>query len=177
MTGFVVDLHVTGTVAPADAGHAVHWRLGPVATKPPTWLPAPPSPPTPTTESETTMQLTADQQVTLTVSGTDRYGNPTTITGDGVWLSSDESIIQVEGDDDSAVAVAVGPTGTASVTYTNDVNGDGTGDFIGSLAIDVVGGVMTEIVVEPGTPEAKVAVDNTLPGEPPVVDNTLPPEA
>jgi len=109
------------------------------------------------------MQLTADQQVTLSVSAVDRYGNPTDITGDSVWRSSDESIVQVEADDDDisiAVARAVGPIGTASVTFTNDLNQDGTGDFIGSLAIDVVGGEMSEIVIVPGEVEDKPVVEH-----------------
>jgi len=43
------------------------------------------------------------------------------------------------------------------VKVTNDVNNDGTGDYIGSLAVDVVAGVMTEIAVVAGTPEDKPA--------------------
>jgi hypothetical protein len=171
MNGWVLDLHLTGTITPPSTKPDVtlRWHIGPVATKPVGWTPAPPSllrhPPT---KSETTMQLTADQQVTLTVSGTDAYGNPTNISGDGTWLSSDEAIIQVTGDDDSAVATAVGPIGTASVTYTNDVDQDGSGDFIGSLAIDVVGGAMTAIVLTPSEPVGKdVVPDNTLPDEQP----------
>jgi hypothetical protein len=104
------------------------------------------------------VQLTADQQVDLFISGEDAYGNPVEITGDTVWKSSDEAIIAVTSSaPDSATAVAVGPAGTASVTVTNDVNQDGTGDFIGSLAIDVVAGDMAEIVIQAGTPEDKPA--------------------
>jgi hypothetical protein len=170
MNGWVLDLRLTGTITPPSTeppGVTLRWHIGPVITKPVGWIPADPSTPTPQADSEFTMQLTADQQVTLTVSGTDAYGNPTNISGDGTWLSSDEAIIQVTGDDDSAVATAVGPIGTASVTYTNDVDQDGSGDFIGSLAIDVVGGEMTAIVLTPSEPVGKdVAPDNTLPTEP-----------
>jgi hypothetical protein len=107
------------------------------------------------------MQLTADQQVALSISGEDRYGNPVDITGDTVWLSSDEEIIGVEVIDTShAVAVAIGPTGTASVTVTNDADRDGTGDFMGSIAIDVVAGDIAEIEVAAGTPEDKHTVEH-----------------
>lgn len=102
---------------------------------------------------EMTVQLTADQQVALSISGEDRYDNPVNISGDVAWFSSDESIIVVTVDaDDSSkcVAAAVGPVGTASVTVTNDVDQDGSGDFQGSLAIDVVAGSIAEVVIVEG---------------------------
>jgi hypothetical protein len=102
--------------------------------------------------------------VQLSVSGTDKYGNPVDITGNAVWQSSDMSIIEVKQDKSAnpttCYAIAAGPTGTASVTYTNDQNNDGSGDFIGSIAIDVVAGQMAEIVIQEGTPEPK---DDSLP--------------
>jgi hypothetical protein len=109
------------------------------------------------------LQLTADQMVQLQVSGTDKYGNPVEITGDSVWKSSDESIITVAIPPDDAGgpnatfanAIAVGPVGTASVTFTNDVNSDGSGDYIGSIAIDVVAGEMAEIEITAGQPVPK----------------------
>jgi hypothetical protein len=105
-----------------------------------------------------TMQLTADQQVDLSISGEDAYGNAVPITGDVQWLSSDESIITIDQHDDThATAVAVGPVGTASVTVTNDADRDGTGDFMGSLAIDVVAGDITEISIDAGEPVDKPA--------------------
>jgi hypothetical protein len=102
------------------------------------------------------MQLTADQQVDLSISGQDNYGNPVNITGNTSWTSSDTSIVSVTMTDSShATAAAVGPVGSAAVTVTNDVDQDGTGDFIGSLAIDVVAGNMTEIAITAGTPTTK----------------------
>lgn len=102
------------------------------------------------------MQLTADQQVDLSISGEDAYGNPVTITGNTAWSSSDQTIVSVTMTDSShATASAVGPVGSASVTVTNDVDQDGTGDYIGSLAIDVVAGTMADIVITAGTPTAK----------------------
>src|SRR4249920_3097545 len=89
-----------------------HWRIGPVTTRNPhhhrffeqqsVTIPFQPS--------EVTMQLTADQQVELSISGEDRYGNQVDLSGDVVWLSSDESIVQVTNQSStSATAVAAGP--------------------------------------------------------------------
>jgi len=97
------------------------------------------------------VQLTSDQQTKLNLSGQDFYGNEVEITGRTVWSSSDPTIVQLvqsAADDTMVIAQAVGPTGSAAVTATNDVIHDGTGDFIGSIAIDVVAGVMTDIVIE-----------------------------
>jgi len=102
------------------------------------------------------VQLTADQQVELSISGQDNYGNPVEITGNTQWKSSDEAIVTVTVHDTShATAIAVGPVGSAAVTVSNDVNNDGTGDYIGSLAVDVVAGVMKDIAVTAGTPTNK----------------------
>lgn len=104
------------------------------------------------------MQLTADQQVDLSISGQDSYGNPVNISGDTQWTSSDESVVSLTMHDPShATAVAVGPVGSAVVAVTNDVNQDGTGDYFGSIAVDVVAGNMTEISVQAGTPTNKPA--------------------
>jgi hypothetical protein len=106
------------------------------------------------------MQLTADQQVALSITGEDAYDNVVPITGDIAWLSSDETIITVavdSADNQKAIATAVGPTGTASVTVTNDQDRDGTGDFMGSLAIDVVVGEIAEIVINADEPTDKPA--------------------
>jgi hypothetical protein len=131
-----------------------HWRLGPVRAK--TYTPFPSKFTSQFTPSEVTMQLTADQQVELSISGEDRYGNQVDLSGDVVWLSSDESIIQVTNESNTtATAVAVGPIGTASVTVSNDVDQDGTGDFQGSIAIDVVAGDIAEITISAGEPTDK----------------------
>lgn len=130
------------------------WRIGPVRAK--THQPKPGPPGTPASNEEITVQLTADQQVTLTISGQDAYGNQVDISGDVVWSSSDESIVSVTQEaNDQATAVAVGPIGTAAVTVSNDVNADGGGDFQGSVAIDVVAGDMAEIAISAGEPTAK----------------------
>jgi hypothetical protein len=131
------------------------WRIGPVTEKQHQPDPGPPGSSS-TGKEEITVQLTADQQVELSISGEDNYGNPVTIAGDTQWTSSDESVVTVTADDPShATAVAVGPVGSVAVTVTNDVNQDGTGDYFGSIALDVVAGRMTEIAVTAGEPTDK----------------------
>ena len=158
-TGFVdtapwgYDRWVHEEVVPKPPPRRLVWRLA-VRTK--TTQPAPGSPGTPAIGNEDiTVQLTADQQVNLTVGAQDAYGNEVDITGaDVTWASSDESIISLNvdtTDETRATAVAVGPTGTASVT----VSGGAEQQYQGSLAIDVVAGDVTEIVVEADTPVDK----------------------
>jgi len=155
----------TEVVPRADPNAVVlHWHIV-IGYKPASFVPSTEYPPSSVPEeSEITLQLTADQMVQLSVSGTDKYGNPVEVTGNAVWQSSDMSIIEVRQDKSAnpqtCYAIAAGPTGTASVTYTNDANNDGSGDFIGSIAIDVVAGQMAEIVIQEGTPEPK---DDSLP--------------
>jgi hypothetical protein len=128
--------------------------------------------------------------VSLAVSGTDKYGNPTDISGAGVWQSSDPAIIVVRqnksANPQECLAIAVGPVGAASVVYTNDANWDGSGDFIGSISFEVTGGQMSEITITAGEPESKPG--GGQPEPPPVEgggetpdsgahpDNTLPNE-
>ena len=151
------DVWTHTEVVPKPSPISIHWRIGLVTAKNPHqhFLGTSTHP---FIESEITVQLTADQQVTLSVSAQDRYGNPVNISGDTTWLSSDESIVQVNfeaSNPHTATAVAVGPAGTASVTCTNDANRDGTGDFMGSLAIDVVAGEIAEIEIAAGEAEDK----------------------
>ena len=152
-----VTTEVTPKPAPPPSQHGI-WHIGAITTKM-----APPAPAGRTGQPgriTVTMQLTADEQVDLSITGEDAYGNSVDITGDIVWLSSDESIITVTADTadpQKALAAAVGPAGTASVTVTNDADRDGTGDFMGSLAIDVVAGDITEITVVAAEPVDKPA--------------------
>lgn len=148
--GYTVD------VTPKPPPVTWTWTVGPV--RPKQTHPAPGEPGQPAQDERIIVQLTADQQVELSITGEDSYGNSVDVSGDTVWTSSDESIISVESSDPThATAVAVGPIGTASVTVSNDVNQDGSGDFQGSLAIDVVAGDIAEIVVQAGEPTDKEA--------------------
>jgi hypothetical protein len=152
-----ITVEVTPKPAPPPSQHGV-WHIGAITSK---MTPAVPTGTTgPSGRITVTMQLTADQQVALSITGEDAYDNVVPITGDIAWLSSDETIITVavdSADNQKAIATAVGPTGTASVTVTNDQDRDGTGDFMGSLAIDVVVGEIAEIVINADEPTDKPA--------------------
>lgn len=157
-----VDVYVHTEVVPKtapeppDEGLVIHWKIGPVTDK--TLGNTPQSSSSEQSEGKITVQLLATQQVELTISGADKYGNPVDITGDVLWESSDTSVLTIENvaaDNSSATAVTTGQVGTASVTVTNDVDRDGTGDFMGSLAIDVVAGPIAEIEVTAGEPTDK----------------------
>lgn len=148
------DVYIHKEVIPKPPPTIWKWIIGPVMEKIHDFEPG--TTKAPFSESEITVQLTADQQVELTIKGEDRYGNAVEIGGDVVWQSSDDGIIAVTSSSpESATASAVGTAGTASVTVTNDADRDGTGDFMGSLAIDVVAGDMAEIVIEAGEPTDK----------------------
>jgi hypothetical protein len=132
------------------------WYIGPIVPKQhgttipgPSWVSD--------YEREITLQLTADQQVGLSISGQDRYGNPVDIDASmAVWESTDTAIIQlVEAEGDSATAVAVGPVGTAVVTVRNPED-----TVRGAIAFDVVAGEVTEVVVDAGEPEEKPYVEH-----------------
>jgi hypothetical protein len=144
--GYQVSTTTVVTPFPAP----VRWNIGPVRAKSIEVLPASGGQPASGNEA-VTMQLTADQQVTLTISGEDRYGNPVDIsTADAQWSSSDESIVQVFPEGDTCTAVAVGPVGSAAVTVSNPA-----GDVSGSLAVQVVAGEVTEVVVTASEPTDK----------------------
>lgn len=98
--------------------------------------------------------LQDNQQVDLSVVTEDAAGNPSTDAGTLTWSVDDASILSLSATTGTSVTVAAtGKIGTATVTVT-DAETDGE-NFSGSLAIDVVGGTTTQIVIEPGTPTTK----------------------
>lgn len=102
--------------------------------------------------------LTDEQQVGLAVEFKTAAGNPAHVDGVPNWASSDESIVTVEPAEDglSAVAVAVGPLGTAQVTCEADADlGEGTRLITGVLDIEVRASEAVVALVTAGTPEAK----------------------
>src|SRR5262252_10397044 len=81
-------------VIPKPPPIRMRWHIGPVTTKqnePEPGLPGY----LPTGNEDIIMQLTADQQVELSITGEDNYGNPVEITGNTQWTSSDETIVTV----------------------------------------------------------------------------------
>lgn len=108
--------------------------------------------------------LTADQQVGLSFSATDKYSNPAGIDGSPAWASSDESKVTVTAgaDGKTATAVAVGPAGTAQISVRADADmGDGMREVVGVLDIEVIAGEASLIALSAGTAEAKPAAEPT----------------
>jgi len=98
-------------------------------------------------------QMTDSQQTTLTIAATDKKGNKATLpTGSVVWAVDQVSLIALTpaADGMSAVAAAVGPLGTATVSV-KVVDGNQNTLASGTLDITIVGGGATTIVVTPGT--------------------------
>lgn len=97
--------------------------------------------------------LKATQQVELSVTVTDKRGNPAQVQN-GQWESSDESVVTVvDSGTNSAVVKAVGPVGASTVTYVADVDlGDGVTEATGMLDIEVVAGDASVFNITAGTP-------------------------
>lgn len=87
--------------------------------------------------------LTADQQVKLTTSYTDKYGNPAPIDGQPTWETSVDGIVVIKPSADamSADIVTVGPAGEVQIRATADaMPGASEKLIIGVLDIEVIGG-------------------------------------
>lgn len=138
-------------VEPIRHRRRVRWVIGPVTdrTTPSSIQPARPH------RKRVDMILQDHQQVTLTPTFVDAAGNtvPAPEAGALAWSSSDEGILTVQPQaDGSAVVVTTGTLGTATVTLSDDLDGDGASDFVGSLAFDVVTGPVTGIQLSAGEP-------------------------
>lgn len=148
-----VDIHVQTTRRRTPR---IHFTLGPFMES--TYVPAPApagtGASTPPTEGLFTVQLTTDQQVTISVSGRDRGGNPVTIPGTLVWELSDLTLATLEegADPNARTIVPVGTVGAVTVTVHNDKDDDGDDDFQGSLAVDIVEGEVREITLDTSEP-------------------------
>lgn len=94
----------------------------------------------------TTFNLTADQEVALTLQFVDKFNNPVTApSGTPAWSVDNTALatLNVAGDGLSASLVAVGPVGTVNLTVSLDgVNG--------TLQVDVAAGAVAAITVVPG---------------------------
>lgn len=68
------------------------------------------------------IEITATQQVRVSISPVDKKGNPANLDGAPNWFSSNISVLSVEPEADglSCVIKAVGPIGSESVTVRGD---------------------------------------------------------
>lgn len=152
--GFDVITHTEVVPKPPPRRNRLRWRLvvEDKATQPASGPPGTPA----THREEITVQITADQQVQLTIRAEDAYDNPVDLTDGVTWTSSDESIVALtEVSNNTVTAVAVGPVGSVAVTAAANTTGDEAPDFQGSIAIDVVAGDVAEIIVQAGDPTDK----------------------
>jgi hypothetical protein len=102
------------------------------------------------------------QLVSLAVAEVDAAGNPVSSPSPDAWSSSDATVVAVAADPSDptglgAVATAVGPLGTATVTCAVTVtNPDGTTATVsGSLDVNVLAGPVSAVTITPGAPSAK----------------------
>lgn len=100
--------------------------------------------------------LTATQDCPLVAMPEDKKENPTSVEN-AVWTTSDESILTLVadpgGDPLKVTAHAVGPLGSALVTFTADADlGAGVVPVIGTLDFVVNPGMATTVVITAGTP-------------------------
>ncbi len=99
--------------------------------------------------------LTDTQQVTLSVVITDKKGNPARIDGRPEWLVDNPNLLALDPGTDalSCVVKAMGPLGTAIITFKADADlGPGTAPLIGTLEVEITGGTASNVVIKPGDP-------------------------
>jgi len=126
-------------------------------------LPAGPVPKTPQYRrwplfvGEITMafQLTATQQVDLTIAATDRRGNPAPVDGVPEWATDNSDVLALvpSADGMTCTVKATGVLGTGRVQMTADADRtDGVRQIIGTLDIEVVAGDAVQVALTPGAP-------------------------
>jgi lysophospholipase L1-like esterase len=103
------------------------------------------------------VSMSDTQKVTLTLGTNDAKGQPTPLPvfdTPPAWLSSDPKTVTVTpaADGLTAVATAVGPLGTATVTATASVGGNALAPAAIDVAV-VTGGPAVALTVTAGTPE------------------------
>ena len=102
--------------------------------------------------------LTIDEQVAITLSVTDRAGNPAAFDAPPVWAASSAALtLEAAADGMSATAVSGDVVEDAvMVTVRGDADlGDGVREIIGTLQINVSSGEAQFVELEAGAPEAK----------------------
>jgi len=100
-------------------------------------------------------QLIDSQSVSLSVKVVDKKGNDAKVDGVPEWLVDNTEVLALTpaADGLTCVAAAVGPLGTATVTFKADADlGAGVTPLLGTLEVQVVGGQAVTVTVVPGTP-------------------------
>jgi hypothetical protein len=105
--------------------------------------------------------MTDTQQVTLSIQPVDGKGNLAPVDGVPTWLSSNTEVVTVTpaADGMSAIAAAVGPLGTATVSVKADADlGAGVSPITSSVDITVTGGTASTLKITEGTPTEQTPV-------------------
>lgn len=100
--------------------------------------------------------LSATQQCTLSVTVTDKKGNPAPVDGTPDWLVDNPNVVALTPSADglSCLISAIGPIGGATVTFRGDADlGDGVKEIAGILEVDVTAGEASLVTINAGTPE------------------------
>lgn len=109
-------------------------------------------------ESDMALILTDEQQVVLKLSPKTAKGNPAKIDGLPTWSSSDPTVLTVTADAAdatgmTALAVAVGPLGTAQAQASADADlGAGVRTITSVLDIEVQAAEAVTLTIDAGTP-------------------------
>lgn len=110
------------------------------------------------------MNLKDNNQLPISISPADEFGNPTTSTFDAAptWSVDDVSIATVAAADDglSAVVTPTGKLGSCNVQALGVVAGN---QIQGTLELDIIAGDVAEVTLTPGTPVAFVPAAPTAP--------------
>ena len=105
------------------------------------------------------VQLQDDQEVDLTVETRDAAGNVVDNPGTLTWTVDDATVLAVVVDEATpaqAVVRTTGKIGVATVTVSDDLDGDPTtAEALGALAFEVVTGPVTQITVSAGEPRPR----------------------
>jgi hypothetical protein len=98
--------------------------------------------------------MTVTQKVDLSVTITDKFGNPAEVDGIPEWAVDNNVLVLTPAPDGmSCGAAASGAMGTATVTFTCDADlGAGVEPLIGTLDFDVTAGKAAVVTINPGTP-------------------------
>lgn len=106
-----------------------------------------------------TVQLRDDQEVDLTVEARDAAGNVVANPGTLTWTVDQATTLTLTVDPDDAAKATVTTTGllgVATVTVSDDLDGDPTtAEAVGSLSFEVVAGAVTQITVAAGEPRSR----------------------
>jgi hypothetical protein len=105
-----------------------------------------------------TLKLDPDQKCTLEIAPVDKLGNPAPVENVR-WVSSDEAVVTlvaVDGNPNSVVAMTTGAIGAALVTVTTDpIIGEGEAELVGTLTIEVPPLQAVALSINAGAPESR----------------------